>query len=298
MLQSRKISKEKFVSEFLDTITEGIIPRTNFIDWVTIDTTLANYRREIKELQKIINENQDIYEKLRDYLENCNNPEKIIKLCFLLLGHTPDTFVSEIDSININKLTSEVRLNKKETIDDFLQLLKDLKFQELFHLICIDDYLKGVMIGLETHKRKGVGGKFYINTVKNQINQIVNQMNLSGLEIQLSQEERIVFDGNGEQLKIVDFALKQNDKIRIGIEVNFYTNTGSKPTEIKRSYVEINRKLNEKNIELIWITDGHGYKKMKKSLGDAFDSHPNIYNTYMVKKYLLEDLMSFFNLNQ
>jgi len=40
------------------------------------------------------------------------------------------------------------------------------------------------------------------------------------------------------------------------------------------------------------------FKKMKKSLGDAFDSHPNIYNTYMVKKYLLEDLMSFFNLNQ
>ncbi|MDL1969568.1 MAG: type II restriction endonuclease [Candidatus Desulfofervidaceae bacterium] len=43
-------------------------------------------------------------------------------------------------------------------------------------------------------------------------------------------------------------------------------------------------------VDLIWITDGKGYRRMKRSLRDAYIILPNIYNFYQTKKYLAADL--------
>ena len=121
----------------------------------------------------------------------------------------------------------------------------------------------------------------------------MSELNNEGINIELVEEEKIQYQ-DSVQSKKVDFAIKLDGKVKVGIEVNFYTNTGSKPTEIKRSYGSVNRKLNQLGIELVWITDGFGYSIMKKSLGDAFEIHKNTYNTYMLENNFKGDLKELF----
>ena len=100
---------------------------------------------------------------------------------------------------------------------------------------------------------------------------------------------------NGRQSKNVDFAFFIDDTPVIGFEVNFYTSAGSKPSEIKRSYAQVRRDLEEVGVELVWVTDGEGYMKMKKSLADAQETHPNIYNFSMLKRNIVNDLTTQFD---
>jgi|ERR1700675_826362 len=93
----------------------------------------------------------------------------------------------------------------------------------------------------------------------------------------------------------VDFALSSHGKVRIGLEVNFYTTSGSKPSEIKRAYQSVNRELSMVGVELVWITDGAGYLKMKRGLREAFEAHRNTYNYEMANRYLKDDIHDFLN---
>ena len=43
-------------------------------------------------------------------------------------------------------------------------------------------------------------------------------------------------------------------------------------------------------VDLIWITDGKGYREMQRSLKDAYTILPNIYNLQQAKAHLLADL--------
>jgi type II restriction enzyme len=90
----------------------------------------------------------------------------------------------------------------------------------------------------------------------------------------------------------VDFALTQNGRPKFGVEVNFYTVSGSKPTEIKRSYGDLARSLNQVGMDLIWITDGKGYRAMNRSLRDAYVIFPNIYNLRQAQRHLQPDLLT------
>ncbi|GAH63071.1 unnamed protein product, partial [marine sediment metagenome] len=111
-------------------------------------------------------------------------------------------------------------------------------------------------------------------------------------EVRIS-EERSLRYGRGLSKK-VDFVIEVDGKNEFGVEVNFYTVSGSKPTEIKRSYGNIRQGLLSVGTDLIWITDGKGYKEMRKSLRDAYVILPNIYNLNQAKEYLAEDLIDLF----
>lgn len=90
--------------------------------------------------------------------------------------------------------------------------------------------------------------------------------------------------------KQVDFVIDLFTNKRVAFEVNFYTVSGSKLTEIKRAYADLNRHLESLGVTLVWITDGIGYQEMKRSLKDAFAVHPNTYNYHMAATHLAKDL--------
>ncbi len=159
----------------------------------------------------------------------------------------------------------------------------------------VSDYFIGVQVGLETHRRKNVGGSAFSSVIKDELDNLVNKLKGKGHEVKLNEQD-VVHYIDKITAKTVDFSLRYKDKI-IGIEVNFYTSSGSKPTEIKRSYAHVDRELEKVGVTLVWITDGIGYKVMKKSLKEAREIHPNIYNFKMMKSSLEEDVLSAFNLN-
>ena len=292
MLPSRNMNKEDFVKEFLDTIRAGIIKRKEFINWVKIDEKFNSYSLELDFFSELISKKEvDKLAYLRDSLLSSDDPYKLIKLCFELLAHTQDQYVSWQDNINIKQLSKEIKSDSNEKAEELTNVLEQLGFLKILTLENIYNYFKGVLVGLETHRRKNVGGTAYVNHIRVVLEKIVSELKKEGLSIELVEEEKIEYE-NSSQSKKVDFAIKQDNKVKIGIEINFYTNTGSKPTEIKRSYGQVNRNLNKLGIELVWITDGFGYTIMKKSLGDAFEIHKNTYNTNMLEKHFKKDLKS------
>jgi len=292
MLPSRNITKQIFVEEFLTTIKAGIITRENFINWVKINDKFNSFSFELEFISNLVSKpdiNKLNY--LKDSLLALDNPLKLVKLCFELLAHTQKNYVSWEDNVSIKNISKEISSGDEKVTDYLINLLNDLGFSNVLTIENVNDYFKGVLIGLETHRRKNVGGGAYVNHIRPILQKIIDELKTSGLDIELIEEEKIEYDGSSQSKK-VDFAIKLKNKIKVGIEVNFYTNTGSKPTEIKRSYGEVNRKLKEIGIELVWITDGFGYTIMKKSLGDAFEIHKNTYNTEMIKQKFKEDLKS------
>ena len=162
-----------------------------------------------------------------------------------------------------------------------------------FHFCGLYDLFFGVQIGLETHRRKNIGGEFFSKEVEGLLKKIAANLSKLGRRINVGKEETISY-GTGLS-KRVDFTLKENDKVLFGVEVNFYTVTGSKPSDIKRSYGEVLRGLQGLGIGFIWVTDGKGYRKMKKSLQTAFNIIHNIYNLKQAEKFLESDIATLWN---
>lgn len=88
--------------------------------------------------------------------------------------------------------------------------------------------------------------------------------------------------------KRFDFVIETSNKTYL-IEVNFYSDGGSKLNEVARSYSEIAPKINSvSGFEFIWITDGIGWKKAKNKLQEAFNFIPKIYNLTNIQDFLNE----------
>ncbi|MCS7064205.1 MAG: type II restriction endonuclease, partial [Methylacidiphilales bacterium] len=171
----------------------------------------------------------------------------------------------------------------------FAELIHYIGFENILQRRDLEDVLYGVQIGLETHRRKNVAGQAFHNEVAALLEHIKQQLASNQIAVEIQTEMTIRY-GNGLSKK-VDFALLQNGSPRYGFEVNFYTVQGSKPTEIKRSYGDITRGLRQVGVELIWITDGKGYRNMQSSLRDAYITMPNIYNLRQARENLFDDLL-------
>lgn len=87
-----------------------------------------------------------------------------------------------------------------------------------------------------------------------------------------------------ESTKEPDIIIKTNHKIYV-IETNFYASSGSKLDTTAKNYELIAGEfLNKKNIELIWITDGKGWKTKNhfKNLKEFYFVSKNLYTLKMV----------------
>lgn len=295
ILTSRKnyVSSKDFRDQFIETLTPGVIKRSDFIQWDTIFQKTKKYSLLFDFFRQIDARTKEEYIiQIADSLMSADNAMVFIDTAFELLGHTGKTYVSNEDYIDFKKF-SEIEKNENEMLY-ISTLLVSLGLCNILNLE-IDDYFIGVQVGLETHRRKNIGGIAFSSIINNELSDLVKKLNDRGYEIKLTKEEKIYFSDK-ITTKTLDFCLHYKEKT-LGIEVNFYTASGSKPTEIKRSYGLINKELEKVNTTLVWVTDGIGYKDMKNSLKEARDIHANTYNLTMMKKSFEKDVVDFFELN-
>jgi type II restriction enzyme len=294
ILKSRKQykSSEDFRDKFLDTITPGVIRREDFIKWNMIFEKTKKYKIFFNFFKQIDSKNREqCINQLADALMSADIAMDFIDSAFELLGHTGTSYVSDQDYIDF-KSFSEFEKDEHQMLY-IAKVLVDLGICNVLKLE-IDDYFTGVQVGLETHRRKNIGGTAFSSVVNYELEKIVKKINSAGHNIILKKEQKIYYSDKTTS-KTLDFYLQYKNKI-IGIEVNFYTASGSKPTEIKRSYGHVNKELEKVNASLVWITDGIGYMQMKKSLKEAVDIHNNTYNFNMMKDFLEEDIIDFFEI--
>lgn len=295
MLLSRNLTTTEFSDDFYATILPGVIPRNEFIKWPAIDSLIDEYALDLEQLQQAAADSRlSTKEKLSKFLVSSEDPLSSMRFLFRLLGHTNDVYVCLEERIDIKAEAinmaagSVLRANAMEIITTSLIEMGIDKILDKN----LKEVLLGVCVGLETHRRKNGGGTAFKDLIGDFLEEVLPLLRKKHPTIELKPEVQIVYS-NGRQSKNVDFAYLINSKPVIGFEVNFYTSTGSKPTEIKRSYAQVRRDLEEVGTQLVWVTDGEGYMKMKKSLADAQETHPNIYNYSMLKKYVLSDILEY-----
>jgi hypothetical protein len=293
ILPSRMLySPDTFVDAFLSTLTPGVLPRKDFIQWQSIQKNLLYFQDALdyfSQMQAFSTDEARLIQELTDsYLAN-DNPLNSLIGALHLLGHTSIELVTQQDDLNIVDLSQGIMRGDETLANSFVDALVELGFANVLDRSKLSDVLFGVYVGLETHRRKNLGGKAFISVLRPIISNIVNQLMVIGNDIELVEEKVIQF---GELSKTVDFLILHNQQPRFAIEANFYTTTGSKPTEIKRSYGNIRREFESIGVHLIWVTDGKGYRSMRRSLRDAFTIHPNTYNLRQFEQHFAADLLS------
>ena len=132
--------------------------------------------------------------------------------------------------------------------------------------------------------RRGTKLKAVINKI---ISSTIEKINKEkGLN--LSFEPQMYVDLANERKKI-DYVILQNGKQKIAIEVNFYSTSGSKPSEVlSRAYPEVQENLKKKGLGFIVITDGIGWESMKPVISTAYEKLDYLMNIKQAKRGELE----------
>ena len=277
---------EKFVADFLATLKAGVIPRRQFIPWDAIAAKVRASRPAIEFFSQITPDSlQDSPETISDALLSADDPVEYVTLGFELLGHTADTFVTFEDNASVEDVSRRIQEGDETAALWVVAVWRDLGLGHVLRQH-VPSALVGVHVGLACNLRKNLGGSAFGALVEGLLRGVVKGLKLPPEALQT--ERRISLGRAGH--KRVDFCLDLGPRRLVAFEVNFYTVSGSKPTEIKRAYADLNRNLERRGITLVWITDGIGYRKMRRSLRDAFAAHPNTYNYDMASRFLRDDL--------
>ena len=292
-LESRNYdSAEAFVQDFLETLQSGIIPRVSFIPWTHIDRKLLEFGPAIDAFEALVKSADGGAiqpEKLSEALLSSPNPTLLVRCAFNLLGHTGDSFVSAEDDISVVDAAAAIKRGDRALTNELVQLLKEVGFFRILSAGHLYETLCGVLVGLGPNSRKSIGGASFNKAVCDKLREMIPIVSgTTGRKLRLSTEQKIVFPMAS---KHVDFAIIETNRILIAGELNFYTVTGSKPSEIVRSYRDVYSALTAQQIVMVWITDGIGWKGMRPALLDAYNNFPNIYNFSQLRSFLATDII-------
>src|SRR3989344_8583087 len=126
VLKSRQYrSPEDFKSDFLGTLTPGIIPRNGFIKWDLIEKKIEHLS-PLLDFFENLNGKKDPVRELADSLLSCDKPFTYIKCAFELLGHTDTQIVTNIDDLDMETISGEIDAHKENAAIGVSKLLFDL----------------------------------------------------------------------------------------------------------------------------------------------------------------------------
>lgn len=158
------------------------------------------------------------------------------------------------------------------------------------------DYVFGVEVGMDTNGRKNRTGVLMENIVKKFLEEFcvknddfvfIEQATKDKIKESFNYDMKI--DKNSRRF---DFALfnKKSEKLFL-IEVNFYGGGGSKLKATAGEYEKLEDFLIKQKINLIWVTDGHGWLSSKKPLEETFSHNRYVVNLEMLKGGILNDIV-------
>jgi len=288
-LKSRRISDTKFKKEFYDTLTPGVIPAAEFIAWDEVDDVARRFSDVAEFVSGLRVSN--LAQEVRDTLLATDEPGHYLEGMFLMLGHTAAELAVRDGYFNIKEIAAGARAHDEECCEEIAGVLNRMGLPRLTSEDTLS-LLKGVRIGLDTHRRKNIGGRQFAALVAPVLKKAVEHTSKKIRKALSLDEECRVADSEGNQ-KRCDFGINVEGKLKLALEVNFYTVSGSKPTEIRRAYANLRQWLNKAGKEIAWVTDGKGYYQMKSSLVDAFRLFPNIYNLRLLERHFANDLTEY-----
>lgn len=172
-----------------------------------------------------------------------------------------------------------------ESVDGIMEFLELTGLMKLFmsnKIHNLVDYVFGIEIGLDTNARKNRSGHLMEAAVANLFSRNNIAFNIEVYSRQWSAIRQVL----GTDDKRFDFVIATPAKTYL-IEVNFYSDGGSKPNEVARAYSDIGPKINSvSGFEFVWITDGIGWHKAKNKIQEAYSIIPKVHNLTDVQEFI------------
>jgi type II restriction enzyme len=287
---------------FVKTLTDSIFTWNYFVDFEKVKKNITLIEKELNLLNFLVGKN-DIEKEFISLVLEYPNVRKVLPILIAIRNNKLkdlkiiDDFEelkseSKIELFNPNiKLTSEMK-------KDLITFFKDSGLKNIFQdksIKNIVDYCFGIEVGMDTNARKNRSGQAMESIVEKIIQTFADKNNLEYISqaTQKKMKEKWNFEIELDKTnRIFDFAVFEKSKNKIFlIETNYYGGGGSKLKSTAGEYQYLSNFLKTQGIDLIWITDGLGWKTTKKSLFETFLHNDYLLNIELVKQGILKDII-------
>ena len=247
-----------------------------FCDFDKISQNVKNIEISLNMLNYLIGK-PNIEEAVRDIWQRDNTAFNVMNI---LIAVRDDGKKKVIDSLGECVLLKEL-FSSPEGVIEFLNETGLTSLFQSNRIKDLVDYVFGIETGLDSNARKNRSGHIMEDTVEEILieNSVLYRKEVYSKEYPL-------LANLGDDEKRFDFVIETENKVYL-IEVNFYSDGGSKLNEVARSYSDIAPKINAiDGFEFVWITDGIGWVKARNKLQEAFNIIPSIYNLTSISEFL------------
>ena len=287
-------SVDEICKALSDTLIETNYTYDFFVNWSKVSKNRDTFKYEVallKSLKNSTNPVDDLTNLLTKYPE-------VIKVIPILLA-CRDGLIKVLNSIETGLQYKSFDFSKRncdaKEIDDIVHFTK---YTGLLDMLCkmdsATDYLLGVEVGLDTNARKNRSGLF----LEKMVTETLRELSDRNSDLVFVEQKSFGYIENKHNVKIptplrdrkFDYVVINKGKAT-NIEVNFYSGTGSKPSEIVSSYTDRNRVLASAGWNFVWLTDGMGWKKMHRPLRVGVENMAYVINAHLLRKGLLEEII-------
>ncbi|MGE0792875.1 MAG: type II restriction endonuclease [Candidatus Woesearchaeota archaeon] len=208
-----------------------------------------------------------------------------------------DDFEELVSESKIGLFDPKVELNN-ELKEDLIKFFDESGLKQIFqdkNIKNVVDYCFGVEVGMDTNARKNRTGTSMESIVEAILEKFCknNKLDFISQATQKKIKEKWNFDISLDKTnRIFDFAVFSKTKNKLFLfETNFYGGGGSKLKSTAGEYQYLFDFLKGQNIDLIWVTDGIGWKTTTKSLFETFLHNDYLFNIELVKQGILKEII-------
>ena len=278
----------KNFDEWLETMRSSINKYSFYVDFEKVYSNVDSMKVELNILNSLIG-SKNIEEEI----------EKILIKYPEVLKCIPILLAVRYNEIYVQDEQGAYNFNFKErnyTVKEYIMFMKKTGLLDLIsnHIVNnLVDYVLGIETGLDSNGRKNRGGHQMEELVESYIKktgvEYYKEMYITEIESKWNIDLSNI-STKETSTKRWDFVVKLDEKIYV-IETNFYSTNGSKLKETARSYKMLAEKSeNIDNFEFMWITDGAGWKKTRRSLKETYDTMNYLFNITDMENNILETL--------
>ncbi len=187
---------------------------------------------------------------------------------------------------------------QKQTLEEYYEFMEHSGLVRIFKKDGVKnlvDYVIGVETGLESNWRKNRGGSLMEHITEEYIKQYCTKNGFSYLS-QASPKK--IYEEWGVSVVLdkakrnFDFAVYNPNTKHVKLfEVNFFNGGGSKLKAVCGEFKGLFDELRQQEIELVWITDGMGWRSVAGSLEEVFRHNDHVFNLHMMEQGALQTLV-------
>ena len=278
-----------------DTLIETNYTYDFFVNWDKANKNRNTFKYEVALLKSLKNSSNPV----NDFRNLLTKYPEVVKVIPVLLA-CRDGIIKVLNSIETGLQYKTFDFSKRsygaKEIADIVDFTKN---SGLLDMLCkmesAIDFLLGVEVGLDTNARKNRSGTF----LEKMVSEILNELSSRNKDLIIIEQKTFGYVESKYNVRIPpNLKDRKFDYVVINkgqattIEVNFYSGTGSKPSEIVSSYSDRNRELKSARWKFVWLTDGQGWKKMQRPLHVGIDNIDYVINAHYLREGLLKEIIS------